>query len=40
MSLELFLNITAVNRLMAVPNIRLTEPVMKFMEEYDYQKLS
>ena len=28
------------NRLMAVPNIWFTEPVMKFMEGFDYQKLS
>jgi len=25
---------------MAVPNIWFTEPVMKFMEGFDYQKLS
>jgi len=32
--LELFLNLTSVNRLMAVPNILFTEPVMKFMKEF------
>jgi len=34
--LELVLYLTSVNRLMAVPNIGFTEPVLKFMEELHY----
>jgi len=34
--LEPFLNLTSVNRLMAVPN---TERLMKFMEGFNYQNL-
>jgi len=30
--LELVLNITTVNGLMAVPNTRFTEPLLKFMQ--------
>jgi len=37
--LELFLNLTSVNRLIAVQFICFTEPVMKFMEGFNYQKL-
>jgi len=33
--LELVLNITAVNPLMAVPNTRFTEPLFKFMQEFN-----
>jgi len=33
--MELVLNITAVNRMMAVPNTRFTEPLLKFMQEFN-----
>jgi len=32
--LELVLNITAVNRLVAVPNTRLTQSLLKFMRKF------
>ena len=37
--MELVLNLTFVNRLMAVPNTWSTEPVVTFMEEFIYLKL-
>ena len=37
--MELVLNLTFVNRLMAVPNTWSTEPVVTFMEEFNYLKL-
>jgi len=33
--LEVILNITAVKWLMAVPKTRFTEPLLKFMQEYN-----
>jgi len=37
--LDLVLNITAVNRLTAVPNTRFTEPLLKFMQEFNFSQL-
>ena len=37
--MELVLNLSFVNRLMAVPNTWSTEPVVTFMEEFNYLKL-
>ena len=37
--MELVLNLTFVNRLMAVPSTWSTEPVVTFMEEFIYLKL-
>jgi len=37
--LELVLNLSSVNRLMAVANTRFTEPVLKFIEEFNDLKL-